>query len=87
MAQRNDAGYVLARLERDNEPLAQAVIRGELSAHRAAVQAGIRKPSATFPLAPVAMAQAIGRRFDDGQIDDLIAALLAVKAGRERDAS
>jgi hypothetical protein len=33
------------------------------------------------------MAQAIGRRFDDGQIDDLIAALLAVKAGRERGAS
>lgn len=36
--------YLLARLKRDAPALAEAVIRREMSAHAAALEAGIRKP-------------------------------------------
>lgn len=36
--------YVVSRLKRDAPALAQQVVAGELSAHAAAVQAGIRRP-------------------------------------------
>lgn len=39
--------YVLARLQRDDPALAARVLDGELSAHAAAVLAGIRKPRAS----------------------------------------
>lgn len=37
--------YLAGRLKRDNPALAEAVVRGEISAHAAAIQAGIRKPA------------------------------------------
>lgn len=40
----DDATYVIARLKRDDPELAQQVINGDLSAHAAAIKAGIRKP-------------------------------------------
>lgn len=55
--------YNVARLERDDPELAQAVRRGEISAHAAAVQAGIRKPTWTAPADPERLAQAIEKRF------------------------
>lgn len=40
--------YTLDRLSRETPDLYQAVCRGELSANRAAIQAGFRKPPAPF---------------------------------------
>lgn len=55
--------YLAGRLKRDNPELAADVIAGRLSAHAAAVQAGIRKPTWTAPADPERLAQAIERRF------------------------
>jgi hypothetical protein len=41
--------YALARLTRDHPALAQRVQAGELSAHRAAIEAGFRHPTLTVP--------------------------------------
>ena len=39
----NDQTYAIKRLKRDNPELAERVVRGELSAHAAAIEAGFRK--------------------------------------------
>lgn len=44
-----DAGYVVARLKRDDPELAAQVINGTLTAHAAALKAGIRRPRITIP--------------------------------------
>lgn len=59
----NSVEYIAGRLKRDNPELAADVIAGRLSAHAAAVQAGIRKPTWTAPADPERLAQAIERRF------------------------
>ena len=43
------AAYLLARLIRDHPALAHRVQAGELSAHRAAIEAGFRRPTVTVP--------------------------------------
>lgn len=71
----NDPDYALRRLKRDNPELASRVLRGEISAHAAAVEAGFRPKTITVPLNPEKMARAIRRRLDDDEIDTLINAL------------
>lgn len=55
--------YIAGRLKRDNPDLAADVIAGRLSAHAAAVQAGIRRPTWTAPADPERLAVAVERRF------------------------
>lgn len=45
----NSETYTLARLKRDNPDLAARVVNGELSAHKAAIQAGFRRPMIQVP--------------------------------------
>lgn len=59
----NAVDAIAGRLKRDNPELAADVIAGRLSAHAAAVQAGIRKPTWTAPADPERLAEAIERRF------------------------
>ena len=81
----DDTDRVLRRLKRDDPALARSVLAGEVSAHRAAVQAGIRKEQFTVPLDPVAMARAIRaqstrRNLEPGEILRCVARLDAIKA-------
>jgi hypothetical protein len=41
--------YTIARLKRDNPELAERVVNGELSANKAAIQAGFRRPTIQVP--------------------------------------
>jgi hypothetical protein len=59
----NSVDRLAGRLKRDNPDLAADVIAGRISAHAAAVQAGIRKPTWTAPADPERLAQAIEKRF------------------------
>jgi hypothetical protein len=60
----NQASYVIARLKRDDPDLAQEVVEGRMSAHAAAVKAGIKKPTATIPVdTPENAVRALLRRF------------------------
>jgi hypothetical protein len=69
----NDSSYVIARLKRDDPDLAIEVVEGRMSAHAAAVKAGIKKPTATVPVDSAENAiRALLRRFTKIQ---LIAAL------------
>lgn len=65
----NSPEYALRRLKRDEPELAQRVLKGELSAHAAAVQAGFRPRTITVPLDPEKMARAIRRRLSDDELD------------------
>ncbi len=68
----NSRDYALRRLARDAPDLAEAVLRGELSANAAAIQAGIRpKPSA------LAAARAAWRRLDAAEQQSFINEVLA----------
>lgn len=73
----NDPDYALRRLKRDEPELAQRVLKGEISAHAAAVQAGFRPRTITVPLDPEKMARAIRRRLSDDELDVLLKALEA----------
>lgn len=59
----NSVDRVSAQLKANNPDLAAEVIAGRLSAHAAAVQAGIRKPTWTAPADPERLAEAVERRF------------------------
>jgi hypothetical protein len=59
----NSESYLVGRLKRDHEDLAQEVIEGRLSAHAAAVQAGIKRATWTAPQDVDALAQALERRY------------------------
>lgn len=61
----NSETYTIARLRRDAPELADAVVRGELSANAAAIKAGFRKPTWTAPADPVRLADALQRRYPD----------------------
>jgi hypothetical protein len=74
-----DPSYVIARLKRDDPDLAQEVVEGRMSAHAAAVKAGIKKPTATVPVdSPENAIRALLRRFTKMQ---LIAALTIMEDG------
>jgi hypothetical protein len=45
----NSSTYTIARLKRDNPELAERVVNGELSANKAAIQAGFRRPTIQVP--------------------------------------
>lgn len=64
-----DPSYVIARLKRDDPDLAQEVVEGRMSAHAAAVKAGIKKPTATVPVDSAENAiRALLRRFTKIQL-------------------
>lgn len=67
----------LRRLRKDRPDLHSQVLKGELSAHAAAVQAGFRPRTITVPLDPEKMARAIRRRLSDDELDVLLEALEA----------
>lgn len=54
-----DAGSTVARLKRDRPDLAERVVRGELSANAAAIQAGFREKQVQLGKDPERAAQAI----------------------------
>lgn len=62
------ATYLLRRLKRDDPALAERVVRGEVSAHAAAVEAGIRKPTWTAPDDPQRLADRIRERYPGWQM-------------------
>ena len=67
----NDQTYLVARLKRDDPDLAQEVVEGRMSAHAAAVKAGIKKPTATIPVDTADNAvRALLRRFSAAAIID-----------------
>lgn len=55
--------YDLKRLKRDNPEIAERVIIGELSAHRAAVMAGIKKPRWSAPEEINELSAAISKKY------------------------
>lgn len=72
-----DAEYITRRLKRDNPELAEAVINGELSAHRAAIQAGIRKERFTVPNHDMRLAaRALTNKLSHDQVNELVGILL-----------
>lgn len=73
----DDGNYVIARLKRDDPELAIEVIHGNISAHAAAIKAGIRRPRSTFVTDSIdgAMA-ALLRHFS---YEDILAALKRVQ--------
>ena len=64
-----DPSYILARLKRDPPDLARQVIDGAISAHAAAIEAGIRKRMKSVPIdSPDAAVGALLRVFSTGEI-------------------
>jgi hypothetical protein len=57
--------YIISRLKRDNPTLAEQVIQGFLSPHRAAIEAGFKKPTWTAPCEPDALVRAIRNKFGE----------------------
>jgi hypothetical protein len=68
----NNAEYTLRRLRRDNPELAEKVIKGELSANKAAIKAGFRKPTVTVPIDPTRAAQTLIRNFHKEQLEEML---------------
>ena len=72
----NSAARATARLKRDRPDLADRVIRGELSANAAAVEAGFRGRTITLPLNPEKAARTILRHYAPEEVQRLIRALI-----------
>jgi hypothetical protein len=68
--------YALKRLKRDAPELFAEVVEGRLSANKAAIRAGFRKPSLTVPLDPEGLARAVRRHFTSEEVQRLIRALM-----------
>ena len=64
----NSVDRAVARLKRDHPELAADVIAGRISAHAAAVKAGIRKPTWTAPDDPQRLADRILERYPGWQM-------------------
>lgn len=69
------ADYILARLKRDDPGLAQQLIDGEISAHEAAIQAGIRKKYVSVRCDPDGFIRKIKQVFSDEEIEYIAAEL------------
>lgn len=68
--------YLISRLKRDNPELAERVIRGELSANRAALEAGIRKERIMVPNHDMELAaKALIAKLSAEQIEELVGIL------------
>lgn len=63
--------YKIARLKRDAPEYAEKVIRGELSANRAMVEAGLELEKVTIPVDVNAFCNAIKRKFSPLEIQQL----------------
>ncbi len=71
--------YALRRLRKQRPELHQRVLAGELSPHRAMVEAGFRTPTLTVPLDPARAARILAKHFDVMQLIDALARLAAPK--------
>jgi len=69
--QGNSRTYKIARLKRDAPEYAEKVIRGELSANRAMVEAGLELEKVTIPVDVNAFCNAIKRKFSPLEIQQL----------------
>ena len=67
----NSPEYAIRRLKRDDPELAQRVIRGELSPHAAAIQAGFRRKTITVPVEVAAAARAIAKHFTSDERNEI----------------
>lgn len=68
----NRADRALRALRAHAPDIHAEVLAGGLSPHGGMVKAGLRRPTATFPLDPPALARAIRTKLDDPQVDALI---------------
>lgn len=79
------ASYLTRRLKRDRPDLAEKVIKGELSANAAAIQAGFREKTITVKLEPEAAARTLLKHFDADELKVLKRAIdEAISSGAER---
>jgi len=69
------SAHALRRLKRDRPDLAQRVLKGEISAHKAAKEAGFRRPTLTAPADPEDLARYLKRRFTPEELSLLLTAL------------
>lgn len=67
----NSSTYKIQRLKRDAPEYAEKVIRGELSANRAMVEAGLELEKVTIPVDVNAFCNAIKRKFSPLEIQQL----------------
>lgn len=70
------ADYTLARLKRDRPDLAERVMREELSANAAAIEAGFRERKIPIPLDPERAAAALKRHFKGDDFERLLTFLM-----------
>jgi hypothetical protein len=65
----NTEAAALRRLRKDRPDLLKRVIGGEMSAYRAMIEAGFRKPTASIPIGtPEAAMRALLRRFSEAEL-------------------
>ena len=69
------ATYLLKRLKRDIPALFERVVKGELTANAAAIEAGFRERTITITANPAKAARSILKNFTRDEIDALITAL------------
>jgi predicted exporter len=74
----NSRDEAIRRLRAQRPDLHSKVLKGELSAHSAMIEAGFRQKTLSVPLDPEKLAQTIKRHFNEEQIAKLIALLLGV---------
>ncbi|NBW13516.1 MAG: hypothetical protein EBR82_36470, partial [Caulobacteraceae bacterium] len=67
----NSRNYKLKKLKRDAPEYAEKVIRKEISANRAMVEAGLEKEKVTIPVDVNAFCNAIKRKFSPLEIQQL----------------
>lgn len=79
--QGNSVGYTLRRLEKHAPELLGRVKSGEMSAHRAAVVAGLKDDVFSVPAVPRKAARVLARHFQGGDLAELIDLLTSVLAG------
>ena len=71
----NSVSYAIRRLKNNSPELAERVIRGEMSAHAASVQAGFKDAQVTIPVVPARAAKIIVKHFGIEGTNALVAAI------------
>ena len=66
-----DKTYIIKRLKRDNPELAEQVIEGKISAHKASIEAGWGKPVITITVSVESFAKAIMNKLNDDERNEL----------------
>ena len=72
----NSSAYTIGRLKRDRPDLAERVVKGELKAHAAAIEAGFRERTVPLSLNPEKAARTILRHYAPEEVQRLIRALI-----------